>query len=98
MGLDINGTRFILYAKALGIDYSQSAMIGRQGLRLSPSELKTNLIELGFSFDEETIDFVFKEDHGYAEEFLRTLGAKNVHSFDNSDYEDATHILDMNPI
>ncbi len=40
MGLDINGTRFMLYAKTLGVDYSRSAMVGRQGLHLSPSEFK----------------------------------------------------------
>ncbi len=96
MGLDINGTRFVLYAKTLGVDYSQSAMIGRQGLHLSPSAFKSNAVELGFSFGEGTIDSIFTEDDGYAEEFLRCLGANEIHSFDSSNYEGATHVHNMN--
>ncbi len=49
MGLDINGTRFMLYAKSLGVEFSRSAMIGRQSLDLSRSDFKKNLMEFGFS-------------------------------------------------
>lgn len=96
MGLDINGVQFILYAKSLDVDFSRSAMIGRQFLCLSPSNLKTILVKFGFSFNEEIIKSIFNEDSGYAEEFLRCLGAEDIHSVDYSDYEGATHIHDMN--
>ena len=96
MGLDINGTRFILYAKTLGVDYSQSAMIGRQGLYLKPSELKENLVEFRFSFNEAIIHSIFNKNDGYSEELFCYLGANGIESFDNSAYEGATHIHDMN--
>jgi len=96
VGLDSNGTKGLLYAKVQGVDYSQSAMIGRHKLHLTPSQLKKNLVELGVSFDEETVSSVFEKDNGYSEEFLRCLGANDIHSFDNSIYEGATHIHDMN--
>lgn len=97
MGLDANGTRFVLYAKRLGVDFSRSAMIGRQYLsRVSPADLKRNLVEFDFAFDKQTIDRIFSDSNGYAEPFLHFLGAKEVHSFDNSDYEGATHLHDMN--
>jgi hypothetical protein len=96
MGFNINGTRSILFARSLGLDFTRLAMIGRQRLDICPSDLKAILTEFGFSYDEETIDCIFNENSGYADAFLRCLGAKDVHSFDNSDYEGATHLHDMN--
>lgn len=96
MGLEFNSARFMLYAKTLGVDFSRSAMIGRQELIIGPSDLKKNLEEFRFSFNEETIQHIYNKDKGYAEEFLRYLGAKDVHSFDISKYEGATHLHDMN--
>lgn len=96
MGLDVNGTQFILYAKELGVDFTRTATIGRQGLHLNPSEFKKNLVKFGFSFDEKIVEQIFAENPPYAEEFFRFLGAKDVHSFDNSDYEGVSYIHDMN--
>jgi hypothetical protein len=38
MGINKQGVRFLLHAKESGVDYRKSAMIGRQGLHLAPSE------------------------------------------------------------
>ena len=35
MGINVNGLRFLLYAKSAGVDFTKTAMIGRQGLHLS---------------------------------------------------------------
>jgi SAM-dependent methyltransferase len=96
MGLDRNGTQFILHAKAQGVDFSQTAMIGRQGLHLKPAQLRENLQKFGLLWDDEAVARVFSENGGYAEAFLKRLGAEEVHSFDNSSYEGATHVHDMN--
>lgn len=96
MGLDKNGTRFLLYSRICGIDFTESAIIGRQALHLSKQQLVENLSELDFSYSNEAVESIFAKEDGYAEEFLRCLGAKVVHSFDNSNYENATHIHDMN--
>ena len=96
MGLDINSTKFLIYAKSLNVDFTKTAMIGRQRLRLRPYDLRKNLRQSALPFDEEAINSIFLGSNGYAEEFLRYLGASEVHSFDYSSYEGATHIHDMN--
>lgn len=96
MGLDIHGTRFLMYAKTLGVDYSHSAMIGRQGLHLKPSDLKNNFTQFGYSIREEEIHNILTKSDGYAEDFLKYLGAIETHSFDNSSYEGSSHLHDMN--
>ena len=96
MGLDIHGTRFLMYAKALGVDYSHSAMIGRQGLHLKSSDLGDNFTKFGYSLSEKEVNDILTASDGYAEGFLKFLGAVESHSFDNSNYEGGTHIHDMN--
>ena len=95
MGLDINGVRFLLFAKAQGADFSRTAMIGRQELHLTVADLKSSLVNFEHPFDEEAIDSIFGENR-YAEEFLKLLGAGEIHSFDHSNYEGATYLHDMN--
>lgn len=96
MGLDFNGARFLLYAQRLGVNFEQTAMIGRQSLDLTKAELRDSLQAFGNSVDNEIIDYIFSKDKGYAEPLLAHLGAKNIHSFDFSAYEGATHLYDMN--
>jgi hypothetical protein len=96
MGLDSQGARFLLYAKSLNVDFSRTAVIGRQGLHLRPSDLRRILQRFAFPTAEETVRSIFLNSDGYAEEFLRYLGANETHSFDYSSYEGATHIHDMN--
>ena len=96
MALDPHTARFLLYAKRLGVDFSQSAMIGRQSLMLNLFGLERSLIEFGLPFDDQALQHILEEGEGYAEGFLRYLGADDVHSFDRSDYEGATDLLDLN--
>lgn len=96
MGLDINGTRFLLYCKRLGVDFARTAMIGRQGLHLSKRDLMHVLESFGYLLDAREIDSILTQHSGYAEPLLVHLGAEEVHSFDNSEYENATHLHDMN--
>jgi hypothetical protein len=96
MGLDINGTQCILYAHTLGVDFTRTAMIGRQGLHLSSSDFKANLLKFGYSYDDGSVEHMFAERNNYAETFFRSLGSQEIHSIDYSDYEGATHVHDMN--
>ena len=96
MGLDVNGTRFLLYARHLGADFSRTLRIGRQNLVLSASELKANATKFGMHLDGETARRIIGKGNGYADEFLRWIGAETVHSLDNSTYEGATHVCDLN--
>ena len=85
MGFDFNGIRFLMFAKqAHGVDFSISAMIGRQHLNDGPDEC---LAEFGYS------PVILS---GWGEPLLTTLGATEVASFDASAYEGATCIHDFN--
>jgi len=96
MGLDINGARFLFYAEKLGANFEQTAMIGRQSLDLTRAELRDSLQAFGYSVDNEVINNIFSKSSGYAEPLLTHLGAKDIHSFDFSAYEGASHLYDMN--
>lgn len=96
MGLDLNGIRFLLFAQNSGVEFENTAMIGRQRLDLSRPELKKLLMSYGYTIDAGPLKSIFSENEGYAEAFLKHIGAENVHSFDVSSYEGATHLHDMN--
>jgi len=96
MGLDFNGTRFLLYAQRLGVKYDNTVLIGRQSLDLTKLELKSNLQAFGYSIDSKSLNDIYNKGMGYAELLFAHLGAKNVYSVDASAYEGATNIHDMN--
>ncbi len=84
MGIDRHELQFIRYAlkkQPLG----HVATMGRQGLCMTPHDLRKLL---------GTDDAAFAE---YCEPLLtHNLGAKSVESFDYSDFEGATHLIDLN--
>lgn len=96
LGLDLNGVRFLLYAQKLGVDFGQTAMLGRQSLDLNRYELKKTLRSYGYSGDTKLSGSLIAKNEGYAEALLTYIGAKTIHSYDISSYEGATHIHDMN--
>lgn len=96
MGLDRNGVRLLLHARRLGADFSSVATIGRQTLFLTTAELRRTLREMGEEIDRPTARSLMDATGGYAEAFLRHLGAQEVHSYDVSAYEGASHLHDMN--
>jgi hypothetical protein len=96
VGLDLHGIKFLLYAKSLGVDFSETATIGRQYLYIEPSTLKKILSSFNYQVDDNNLELIFKENNGYAETFLRYIGANIIDSFDYSNYEGASHIHDMN--
>lgn len=96
MGLDINGTKFLLYARNLGVSFSETAMVGRQTMLVSRDDLRSNLHKFGIDLSETDADEILTGSEGYAEAFLDLLGAERTISFDASEYEKATVIHDFN--
>src|SRR5579872_5839717 len=96
MGLDSNGVQCILHAKRRGVDFSRTATIGRQGLHLTRDEFQHALARCGFGAERATTERIFSADAGFAGELFRSLGASALDSFDNSAYEGATALHDMN--
>jgi hypothetical protein len=85
MGIDVHVLNFLKFAKKKQ-EFGCVATIGRQGLIVPRDRLK-RLLQL-----ERKPNF-----GSYSEDLLKSyFGAISVESFDNSDYENATHIADMN--
>lgn len=96
MGLGINGTKSLLYARTQGVSFAKTAMIGRHKLYSYVDSFKKDLTEFGFDVTTEKVKLLLTEENGYAEPFLQTLGANEISSFDASDYESPTHVHDFN--
>src|SRR5215207_9420683 len=94
MGLSVDGTRFLLYAKAQGVRFTRTATLGRQGLHLTADELGRNLADFGR--DASEAEGILRGAGGFAEPFLKALGAEEVCSFDASGFEGASHVHDFN--
>jgi hypothetical protein len=96
MGLDVNSTKFLLHARSRGVDFGATATIGRQGMFLTASALGANLRAYGEPFRDEQAAALIREGGGFAEHFLRAIGAREIRSFDASHYENATDVADFN--
>jgi hypothetical protein len=92
MGLDVNCVRLLLYAKQLGADYSKVVTIGRQELFLRHAQICSELDKFKIAYPA-----TFRANPSrYCEGLLSLLGGQDIQSIDNSSYENATIIHDMN--
>jgi hypothetical protein len=86
----------MIWTRRHGVDFSTTATIGRLDLNLKKSELKSNFGYFNEPIDDATLNLLYAQTPTYVEGFLTHLGATDVHSFDNSTYEGATVVHDMN--
>ncbi len=97
MGIEQNSARLLLYAKRQGASFESTAMLGRQQILMSEWQLQRSFRMFGDEISNSEIkDDVFRDKNRYAEPLFYRLGAKVVDSFDNSDFEQATHLHDFN--
>ena len=90
MGLDINSVQFLLAARKQGVRFDHTLMLGRHSLNVFPRTLAAVLERNGFTSEK------LREPSAYAEPFFETLGATRVDSLDNSDFEGAKLVHDLN--
>ncbi len=93
MGLDSDGTKFLFAARAAGVSFQRTAMLGRQNFFPTVAHLQ-KLLERhtpGVSADQFLAD-----SEGYAEKLFEFFGAEEVIAIDNSDYEGAAVVADFN--
>jgi hypothetical protein len=94
MGLNIHSSNFILRAKKLGANFTNTVTIGRQSMYLPEEDLIKLLADYNYSsYDAHSI---LTNDEGYSDSFFKMLGAKTIDSIDASVYENATIQHDMN--
>ena len=96
MGISPHGAKFLLHARAAGVNFADTATIGRQGLYVTPAEMRHVFDAFGQSADDGEIEALCRGAAGYAEPFFAHLGAVRTDSFDFSDFEAATFTHDMN--
>jgi SAM-dependent methyltransferase len=95
MGINVNNLRFLVRAKLRGADFAKTMMLGRQGLHLSHRQFSGVLLgEFGLKLSPEAVRAAY--DREFAEGLFELLGAHTVHSIDYSDFQDATHVADLN--
>jgi hypothetical protein len=94
MGISIHGAKFLLHARSVGVDFTDMAMIGRQGLFVTAAELRRVFDAFGETPTDAEVDAIC--DSGFAEALFTRLGAKRTDSFDASKFEAATYTHDMN--
>jgi hypothetical protein len=92
MGLDPSSVSFLCAAKSLGVDFTHTAMIGRQTFWPDAATLRRVFAVLDIQHDARE----FLRQNKYSEPFFALLGARTIESLDASKYESATHIHDMN--
>lgn len=93
MGITRHDAAFLFHAKKSGVDFSSTAMLGRQVLYASASEIDQCIDKHGFEM-KKSDQLQFKDQ--YAEPLLELLGATKIDSIDYSDYEGANIIVDLN--
>jgi hypothetical protein len=96
MGISVHGAKFLLHARSAGVDFNDLAMIGRQGLFVTPAEMRQVFDAFGELPTDAEIDAICDGGSGYSEALFAHLGATRTDSFDASDFEGATFMHDMN--
>jgi hypothetical protein len=96
MGLDSRIIRVLDHARAGGVDFDRTAMIGRQQLHLSTGDFRAIAAQCGLHDIDRLTAEIFDRGDRYAEPLLHAMGASQVDSVDVSEYEGANIIADMN--
>ena len=96
MGIDLNTVRFLAWARTRGVSYRCTAMLGRQQyMGITTSKLDQFLARSGQGGNASARSLLH-DAAGYAEPLFGFLGSETLHSYDASDYENATHRWDLN--
>jgi hypothetical protein len=96
MGIDRYFAEFLGCAYKGGVDFSRTTTLGRLNLFIDHRSLRAVLRQSCGGVTDDEVRAVHTGSDGYAEEFLKRLGAKEVISIDGSAYEGATLVHDMN--
>jgi hypothetical protein len=98
MGIDVPSVQFLCCAKSIGVDFSDTMMVGRQVVDLTDTDVITSALStIGIPREQIFAALQGKvEERAPAEPLFSLLGARQVSSVDASDYEGATYIHDFN--
>lgn len=92
MGIDIPSVQLLCCGKSIGVDFSETMMVGRQ-IVMVPSDITASILS-AIGIPPERANTIFKGE--FAEPLFAVLGARQVSSIDVSDYEQPSQIHDFN--
>jgi len=93
MGLDANSVRFLIAARKQGVQFNRTIMLGRQHFFVPPALVCDFMARQGLA--SAGLEAAIKTSV-FAEPFFQALGASQVDSMDNAEFEGANHIHDLN--
>lgn len=93
MGLDINAVQFLIAAREKGVSFDKTITLGRLSLNVFPATMAAMLERHGLPSEKFKVP---NADCAYAEPVLQALGARQLESLDNSDFEGAKMVHDLN--
>lgn len=93
MGITKHCCKFLFLSKSLGASFTETLTLGRQYRYFTKKDVINNAKVYNFNLDN-IHQFNFSEE--YAENLFKFLGAQTLDSIDNSDYEGASIIHDLN--
>jgi hypothetical protein len=96
MGFDVQCVKFLLGAQRTGVQFTRTAVLGRQQLFIDPNSLRQLLRDAGLVMSEADVRRLLTARNGFAEPLLRLLGAEEICSIDASPYEGASVVHDLN--
>jgi hypothetical protein len=94
MGLNWHALQLLCEAKNSGVVFDQTATIGRQSCHVSSPSILRFLAEYKIDAPAGLIELTRNPE--YVDPVFKCLGATRIDSIDNSDYESATKVWDMN--
>jgi hypothetical protein len=92
MGIDVPSMQLLCCAKNIGVNFSDTMTVGRQHVYVPPDATASILSAIGTP-RELAFAILYRQ---FAEPLFALLGAKQVSSVDASDFEQATHVHDLN--
>ena len=93
MGIPTLHAKILFYSTTLGVSFDQTLTLGRQNLYVSKNDVRRYVRR--FTND----DFIAEDEfiyNAYSEPLFKNLGANLIDSMDNSTYEGATVVHDLN--
>ena len=93
MGIPTLHAKILFYSTTLGVSFDRTLTLGRQNLYTSKKDVRRYVSR--FMNDDLVAGDEF-QDNEYAETLFKNLGANLIDSMDNSTYEGATVLHDLN--
>jgi len=93
MGIPTLHSKILFYSTTLGVSFERTLTLGRQNLYTSTKDIHHYLTKF---MNVDLIDEDEFKDNEYSEPLFKNLGASKIDSMDNSSYEGATVLHDLN--